>query len=680
MPTLVSGTDLRLVFEPFALNGVTLANRIVRTSQGTGLTANGLVSEHSAAWHLARARGGLGGMFLEPGQVHWSSPAFLDYTGDEVVESVARLTSALHDEGAKVFQQFMHGGPTNIPVDGSAPWSASHVPDPGLGMLPVPLTAWMIDEVVDGFAAAARRAQQAGVDGVEVHAGHGYLFSAFLSPATNRRTDAYGGSFENRCRLLVQTLRAMREAVGSGYVIGVRLSPDGPEDQTTIADVADIARLLEAEGLIDYVNVSYGSHYQRDLLMGGVHEPPGYQRGVAAAVRARVGLPILAAGRMATLADAEELLTSGVADLVSMTRATIADPDLVRKTRAGRADEVRPCIACNQACAGGLNTKGKVTCTVNAAAGRELGWADETIRPAASPGHLVVVGGGPAGLEAARVGALAGHRVTLLEAADRLGGQLRLAARSPHRAGTAAVIPYFERALELLDVDVRTGHRADAAAVAALVPDAIVVAAGATPRIDGFQTWLPGRALPGLAEIELLTGWDVLAGAPLGERVLLLDELGHYESLDVAEQLVGAGHEVHLVTRYSTLAANLEMRWEMIGAVHVARFLGKGLHLHARSLVLEVGPGRADIASLEARDQICSLAVDTHVFMSGHLPDRELQSALAELGVPLRVVGDANGPRLLEAAVFEGNQAVRSLEPGVARVRGVRFGQTGSAI
>ena len=673
--------DLRLVFEPYEIKGVRISNRIVRSSQGSGHTVGGFVGDASIAWHLARARGGVGLLYSDPASPHWSSPAFIDATTDQVIEGLRRLTTAIHAEGARMFTQIMHGGPTNIPLDGSPPWSASHAPDPGLGMLPIPMTQQMIDEVVTGFAEAAVRLQAGGIDGVELHGGHGYLFSAFLSPATNRRNDAYNGDLRSRTLLLRETLSAVRDAVGLDYPVGVRLSPDGPEDQSTIADTAQVAQILDEEGLIDFVNLSFGSHYQRDLLMGGIHEAPGYQAPVSAAVRARTDLPVIATGRMFSLADAETMLETGNADLVSMVRATIADPDIVNKTRQGHLRDIRPCIACNQACAGGLSTRGRTTCTVNPAAGREQTYGDDTITHAEGRGHLVVVGGGPGGMEAARVGALAGYQVTLLEAEPEVGGQLRLARRSPHRAEIANVVGWWEHQLSLLGVEIRLSTRATADDVIALHPAAVVVASGAMPRRDGFQTWLPGRALPGLDSINLLTGWDVLAGTTLGERVLLVDEIGHYESLDVAEALVESGHKVEFVTRFSSVAANLEMRWEMIGAVHVVRFLKENFELHARSLVVSVSPGHAQITPLEARHRVTDLIVDSHVMMSGSVPERSLAESLqAEPGLPVRVIGDANGPRLLEAAVFEGNHAVRSFDKSFPRRIPVRFGQSGSAI
>jgi 2,4-dienoyl-CoA reductase-like NADH-dependent reductase (Old Yellow Enzyme family) len=299
---------------------------------GSGIPAGGLINDELIAFHVARARGGVALTYIDPGQVHWSSPSFIDNTRPEVVDGMRRLTAAVHGEGARVFQQMMHGGPTNIPQDGSAPWGASALPDPGLGMVCRPMTPWMIDEVVAGFVTAARHAQEGGLDGIEVHSGHGYVFSSFLSPATNHRTDFYGGAFENRIRLLCEVLAAIREAVGPDYPLGVRLSADAAEHQTSGADIARIAATLEGHGLVDFINLSLGSHYGRDLLMGGLHEPPGYQLEVNGDIARGISLPTIVTGRFAAIEQVERVLAAGGIDLVGMVRATIADHDLDRKT------------------------------------------------------------------------------------------------------------------------------------------------------------------------------------------------------------------------------------------------------------------------------------------------------------------------------------------------------------
>jgi 2,4-dienoyl-CoA reductase-like NADH-dependent reductase (Old Yellow Enzyme family) len=238
------------VLRPARIGPLLLRNRVVRTSQGSGLAMNQLVSDDMVAFLLARARGGIALAFADVAQIHWSSPARLDLTSDRILPGLTKLTSAVRAEGMKLFQQIWHGGPTQMTLDSSAPWAASHVPDPGLGMLPVPMTRLMMDELAEAFIAAAPRAREGGIDGIELHAGHGYLFSSFLSPATNLRDDDYGGSFENRSRYLVEVLRAVRTAVGPAYPVGLRISPDGPKEHTTPSHLITLISMLERESLV----------------------------------------------------------------------------------------------------------------------------------------------------------------------------------------------------------------------------------------------------------------------------------------------------------------------------------------------------------------------------------------------------------------------------------------------
>ena len=667
-----------LTFAPYTLKNVELRNRVVRTSMGSGIPAGGLVNDELIAFHAARARGGVALTYIDPGQTHWSSPSFIDNTRPEVVDGLRRLTGAVRAEGARVFQQLMHGGPTNIPQDGSAPWAASALPDPGLGMVCRPMTQWMIDEIVTGFVTAARHAQAGGIDGIEVHAGHGYVFSSFLSPATNHRTDAYGGPFENRIRLLCEVLAAIREAVGPEYPLGVRLSADAAEHQTSGADIARIAATLSERGLIDFVSLSLGSHYGRDLLMGGLHEAAGYQLEVNGAIARGISLPTIVTGRFAAIEEVEQALAAGGIDLVGMVRATIADPDLVRKTAEGRTRLIRPCIACNQACAGGLNTRGRVTCTVNPSAGREMTTGDDSLRTA-RPRRVLVIGGGPSGVEAARAGALAGHTVTLAEAADSLGGQLRFVGSSPHRRDVVGLIDYFDAVLDELGVDVRTGVTVTAEQVRDLVPDAVIVATGSAPRRDCFQTLRPWGPPDGFDAAAARTSWDIMAGAETGGTVVILDDVGHYETLDVAQLLVKQGRRVRLISRFSLIGASLEMRWDMIGAPNAKLLYAGDFTFYPRRVVTSVRDGVVTFARPEAPGETETLGYDDLVTISGNVPDASLYERLREGPWEIRAAGDVIGPRMLEAATFEGNQAIRSLEPGWVRPT-VRFGQSGSAM
>jgi 2,4-dienoyl-CoA reductase-like NADH-dependent reductase (Old Yellow Enzyme family) len=652
------------VLSPFRIGNVELRNRVVRTAQGTGLGTAQQVDDEVIAFLLARARGGVALAFADVGQIHWSSPGMLDMSTDACVPGLQRLTSAVHAEGMKLFQQIWHAGPLVLPSDSSAPWAASHVPDPGLGMLPIPMTQAMIDELTDCFVAASMRARDGGIDGIELHAGHNYLFAAFLSPATNHRTDKYGGSLENRSRFLFEVLGAVRDALGPDYPVGVRVSPDGPSDHTTSADLIEVVSRLEANNLIDFVDVSLGSHYRRDLLMGGAQEPSGYQLATSEPITRQTALPTIVSGRFTNLQQADDVIASGAADLVSMVRATLAEPELVVKTVTGRSSEIRPCIACLQSCAGGLNNRGRAMCAINPASGRELIYGDDAI-VSSEPIRVVVVGGGPAGVEAARAAALAGHHVVLVEAAGALGGQLRLVPQ--RRPEVAALCDFYATEIALHGIDVRLETRADAEMVRGLSPDALIIATGATPRRDGFQTLQPILPLRGLTEVTAYTGWDVLAGARLGHTVLLLDEIGHYESIDVAQMLIDGGHRVIQVSRYGVVAANLEMRWEIGGAPLAERLMRGDFTFFPRSLINWLAPGHAEIAPLEAPQRSHVVQFDDVVLMSGAVPDRELQDELSAAAPIVRVVGDASSPRRLEIATVEGRRSVDTLSASWTR-------------
>ncbi len=667
-----------LTFSPFRIKNVELRNRIIRTSMGSGLPA-GLANEDLVAFHVARARGGVALTFVDPASVHWSSPAYLHNLRDDFAAAMQVLTDAVHAEGTKVFQQLMHGGPTNNPQDGTSPWGASPVPDPGLGVITRPMTRWMMDDVTAGFVEAAMHARDGGIDGVEVHGGHGYVFSSFLSPATNHRSDEYGGTIENRARYLMEVLAALREAL-DGFPLGVRLSSDYATNQTSADDIMQLCAMLEERDLVDWVNLSYGSHWGRDKLMGAAHEPPGYQlTQVNDPIAAGISLPVIVAGRFTQLAQAEQALATGHVDLIAMVRATIADPDLVRKTAGGREHLIRPCIACNQACVGGLNTRAKVSCTVNVTAGREVRTGDDSLKTAA-PKRVLVVGGGPAGIEAARAGALAGHSVTLLEGADVLGGQMRYAARSPQRGpALQRLIDFWPALLADLEVDVRVGTTATAEVISGLAPDAIILATGSRPRRDGFQVLRPWGPPDGYEPGSVLTSWDVMRGVETSGTVLVLDEVGHYETLDVTQTLVGQGRRVRLLSRFSLIAANLEMRWDMVGSPN-AKILYEGdFEFYPRRVVTSVGGGKVTFARPETPGEAEVRDFDHLVTVGGNVPDYELFEQLRTGPWQVRTAGDASGPRLLEAATFEGNQAIRSLEDGWARPN-IRFGVGGSAM
>jgi NADPH-dependent 2,4-dienoyl-CoA reductase/sulfur reductase-like enzyme len=518
-----------------------------------------------------------------------------------------------------------------------------------------------IQALVRAFADAARRAVEGGLDGVEVHCAHGYLIQQFLSPHTNRREDDYGGHFENRMRFYLEVLRAVRDAIGPDVPLGTRVGPHNRTGGLNVEEHREIVLRVLREGLVDYLNVSRGSHENAHKIIGAMHEPAGYELPHSAPLTALTQLPRIVTGRFRTLAEADRVIAEGIADLVGMTRAHIADPEIVRKTVAGRAAEIRPCIGCNQGCVGGL-ALGRLGCTVNVAAGRELELDESRVGRATAAKRELVIGGGPAGMEAARVAALRGHRVTLVEAEDALGGTLRTARLVPHHAAIGDIADWLARELARLGVDVRLKQRADEAFVRAFAPDAAVLATGASALRDARQQQRPDLALPeatlrrALSTQELVYG---AAAAPTAETALVFDDVGAYEAIGAAELLLARGAAVTLATSHTTLAPRMATALVVQPALERMRASGR-FTLITRACVEDVSPAHARVAPLAGGDTR-EVPADTLVLVTAKQPNRALEPALAALGIPLHVVGDAHAPELLPGAIATGNAAGRAL-------------------
>jgi 2,4-dienoyl-CoA reductase-like NADH-dependent reductase (Old Yellow Enzyme family) len=651
------------VFQPIDLGPATLPNRIARSAHGTALAQHG-IDEDLIAYHEARARGGVGLTILEIALVHPSSPSpsGIPAWDRSTIAGYERLMERLGRYEMRVFQQLWHAGRHALPADGSPPWAPSAIPSVDLGVMPLAMSHDQIDELVEAFAAAAANAREGGLHGVEVHLAHGYLLNQFLSPLANQRDDEYGGPLENRLRFPLRVLQAVRDAVGSELAVGVRLNgEDGVPGGLSNADMVDVARRLDATGLLDFFNLSLGNRWAHHKMIGPMHEPHGYELRTSVPIAAAVCKPAIVTGRILNLQEAERVLAAGDADVVSMVRATIADPDLVRKTRGGLASRVRPCIGCNHGCFAGIrNNPPRIGCAVNVGAGRETVLGDDRLPPADVVRDVVVIGGGPAGLEAARVAALRGHRVTLYEATERLGGQLAYARRAPLRGDIGTIADWLAAELTPLGVDVHLQTPVDAAVLASRSPDAVIVATGATPRRDGFQAARPLHPLAGAG--TMLTSWDILgadgAGAPgFGRRALVLDDLGHYEAIAVIDRLFEEVETVHLVTRFAELGTLVDS--SLSAAPARERFGIRDFHVHPHSWLEGFADGGATIASLDA-DVRRAVDVDTVVLVSGATPRRPLDVVDGFVG-PVHVVGDALGHRFLLTAVHDGNRAGRAV-------------------
>jgi 2,4-dienoyl-CoA reductase-like NADH-dependent reductase (Old Yellow Enzyme family) len=411
------------VLRPIRINQVEVKNRIFRSGHGTYYGKGG-ISDRLIAYHEARAKAGVGLTTLEVAVVHPSSAsnATVYAWDDAIIDGFKRISKMAHNHGMALFTQLWHGGHHWPPVDGTPAWGPSVTPSPW-GFVPLEMDHEKIATITKAFADAAVRARAGGLDGVELHFGHGYLIHQFFSPLINVREDEYGGSLANRMRFGAEVLRAVRKEVGTDFAVGIRISDQHTPDGLSVSECAEIVRAYCAEKLVDFVNGSMGSYHDVPSMLPAMDAPVGAMMPSAGPIVAAADVVRMVAGRFQTLEDADEIIRSGQADMVAIVRGMIADPDLVAKSVAGKAEDVRPCIACNQGCVGGiLGPDPGIRCTVNAVVGMEATLGEHLITKSAMPKKVVVVGGGPSGLEAARLAATAGHKVVLFEATNKLGG------------------------------------------------------------------------------------------------------------------------------------------------------------------------------------------------------------------------------------------------------------------
>jgi 2,4-dienoyl-CoA reductase-like NADH-dependent reductase (Old Yellow Enzyme family) len=644
------------VHKPFTLGAQTLKNRVFRSAHGT-LIGGGTINDDFIAYHEARARGGVALSVLEVISPHRSCESLLNIWDPKLPDAYPRFMDRMHLHEMKVFQQINHSGANSYGPDGAPPWGASDIAGFQHAITPVPMTKAMIDAVVESYAETARKCAAWGADGVELHCAHGYLIAQFLSLNSNKRCDQYGGSWENRCRFMLEVARAVRAAVPSSITVGARFSPELIVGGLDEDDNLRAAQRLVDEGLIDYVSLSLGVYQTLYKVIGGMHEPTGYELATSEPITRALDIPTMVIGRFRTLEEADHVIRSGAADLIGFTRATIADPDLVQKTLQGHAEEVRPCIGCNQGCIGGLYT-GRLGCTVNPAVGFESTLGEDKLESAARPRHVLIVGGGPAGMEAARIAALRGHRVILAEAQSQLGGALRFAALAPTRRSMADIITWLEQEVYRLRVTVRLGTFVELQDVLAQNPDAVVVATGSVPRMDGIQLSNPGEPISGMHRPNVMSSWDVFSQPQhdFGRTAVVIDDVGHYEAVAVAEHLASRGLTVTFISRFAAFAPQMETALMNVPALQRLSRYSFNLLLRTRAIAINeecvvVAPTYLDSGS----NQTQTVAADTVVFVSHNRANRDLYNTLIEKNLETHIIGDCNAPRFLAAAIREGH-------------------------
>ncbi len=639
------------LFRPLRIRSMELDNRIVLPPMTTLLAgAQGEIPERLIEFYVARARGGVGLITTETAEVHpythglsLGDRGFTAIYDDRFIPGFRRLTDRIHAAGAKVSVQLHHPGNAMIMLDPERPPLApSAIPYPG-GAPPRALSLDEIAEIVEAFGAAAGRAREAGFDAVDLHGGHGYLIAQFLSPLFNRRADRYGGDLRGRVTFATEVLRAVRRNVGDDFPVIFRFSADErvPGGRTLEESVV-IAPLLVAAGA-DCLSITTGMQYTLLHTVPAMGMPRGLNVAAAAAVKAAVDVPVMVAGRMNDPLLAEAVLGSGRADLIAIGRGLVADPDLPKKLRDGAWRAVRPCISCNQGCIGGLIAGFPFTCLVNPQAGRE---SEELLVPAARAKRVVVAGGGPAGIEAARVAASRGHAVTLFERSSALGGQLLLAALPPRKEDILPYIRWAEAQLHELGVTVVLGQPLTADRVAEARPDAVVVATGSEPLLPQ----IPGVELPHVA-----TAHDVLRGiVPAGRRVVVVG--GGQVGCETAE----------LLDRYAEQVTIVEMRAELapdVAQVPRDALLHGLAQTRARAMtatrVVEIAAEGVVVERDGVRETL--RGVDRVVVAAGVRPTSELAGELAGAVAELHVIGDARSGASALDAVAAGFEVGRSI-------------------
>jgi 2,4-dienoyl-CoA reductase (NADPH2) len=651
-----AGGRYRYLFTPLRIGPLTVRNRVVFSAHLTNYADGGLPSAQHAAYYAARAAGGAGLIITEEHSTHptdWPYEKLIHGFRPEVIPGYQRITQAVHAHGVPVLAQLNHNGGQASGMFSRLPvWAPSPVPDPLFREVPKAVEQHEIAEIVAGYALVAGHCMAGGFDGVELQCSHSSIVRGFLSPATNQRTDGYGGSLQNRARLLLEIVAAVRAAIGPDRALGVRICGDELiEGGTTIDEAVAVARLAADTGLVDYINTSIGvATATLYMIEASMQVPPGYAMYIPAAIRRAVSLPVVGVGRFKDPLQADRALAAGQCDLVGVVRGQIADPDFTAKARAGEPSRIRTCLSCNQECVGRMGLNRWLGCIENPRTGKE----SVPLPPPRRRGRRVyVVGGGPGGLQAAVTAASRGHRVTLFERSGRTGGQVAVAASVPSRAEFLDIVRNLAAEAARLGVDIRTGHEVTAEFLRGEAPDAVVLATGSRPA----RPWW-SHEHPRVADVrEVIDGTAAASG-----RVVVIDELGFHQATSTAELLADRGCDVEVITNGMVVGQDLGITLDI--ETWNVKAHAKGIRQRTDVVVLDArDSGAALVLSLQHHPTGASLelACDWAACAVPAQPEDTLWQQLRGAPFGVHRVGDCLAPRRAHAAVVEGERVAAAL-------------------
>jgi 2,4-dienoyl-CoA reductase-like NADH-dependent reductase (Old Yellow Enzyme family) len=659
------------VFSPIRLGPVEISNRFYLSPHGVPLTQDGLPTEDCARYLAERAAGGCGLVFHSIA-AYGFSPRLQSAYLEQSIPSFSAVAEAVHEHGAKLFGELFY----HASVPGS--WQPHSPTRPSVGPSALQhfdnyevsheLTTREIAGCVEAYRRSSAHLRLAGYDGIEVHCTHGALLEQFLSPYFNRRTDQYGGSLENRMRFVVECLQAAREGGGAGLAVGIRFNCDEMlPGGLTQEDAREVLSRLVSLGLIDFADLDIGVEpNQLPLASPPYFIPPHLFESFVAGVRDAAGsVPVISViGRMTSVADAERVIASGVADMVGAARGLIAEPELVKNAREGREDRNRICIACNW-CIEWDWTQG--ACTINPASAKERTWGVGSFTPAHRPSQVVVVGGGPGGLEAARVAALRGHAVVLFERRASVGGQMSLWATLPGREVFATTPAWWLARLQELGVDLRTGVDASAELVLGEHPDAVIVATGSRYAHDGESGYL-ATPIPGWERDFVFTPEDILErGLRPAGKVVILDDEGLNTGPGIAELLAGDGAQVELISRWLQVPSANHLYTSEFAFINPL-LKNAEVTVSTQTYVKDIGDHELTVFDVFTSEERVIEGVDAVVLATMRRPQDQLARDLDGAVDQLFSIGDALAPRMLAAATYEGQRFARMVgEEGAPR-------------